>query len=131
SHEVAVRLAVTNNVSDVSVPSGGEARADDVARGLQAILRVIQEKAPATKIIVMGILPRNDNMAFLPLIDRINRSLSEFADGQKIRYLNINDKLADRDGRALDGMLNADKLQLSVKAYQVWADALTPILQQL
>ena len=78
----------------------------------------------------MGIFPRNDNMALIPLIDRINRNLSEFADGQKIRYLNINDKLADGDGRLLDGMMNAkDKLHPTVKAYQVWADALKPILR--
>jgi lysophospholipase L1-like esterase len=105
--------------------------AEDVSRGLQAILQLIQKRAPAATIIVMGIFPRNDNMAFIPLIDRINRSLSEFADGQKIRYLNINGKLADGDGKVLDGMLNADKLHLTVKAYQIWADALKPILTEL
>ncbi len=71
-------------------------------------------------------------MAFMPIIDRINRNLSQFADGQKIRYLNINDKLADGDGRLFDGMMNAkDKLHPTVKAYQVWADALKPILTEL
>ena len=71
-------------------------------------------------------------MTFIPLIDTINGNLSEFADGHKIRYLNINDKLADRDGRLFDGMMNAeDKLHPTVKAYQVWADALKPILTEL
>ena len=71
-------------------------------------------------------------MAFMPLIDRINRSLSEIADERKIRYLNINDKLADGDGRLLEGMMNAsDKLRPTVKAYQVWADALKPSLTEL
>ena len=71
-------------------------------------------------------------MAFTPVIDRINRNLSKFADGQKIRYLNINDKLADSDGMLRDGMMNAkDKLHPTVEAYQVWADALKPILTKL
>lgn len=70
-------------------------------------------------------------MAFIPLIESINQSLSEFADGRKIRYLNIDDKLADGDGRLFDGMMNADKLHPTVKAYQVWADALKPILTEL
>ena len=71
-------------------------------------------------------------MAFLPIIDRINRNLSQLADGQKIRYLNINDKLADGDGRLLDGMMNAkDKLHPTVKAYQIWAGALKPIFTSL
>ena len=130
--KVVILLAGTNNVGDLSTPDGAHAGADDVTRGLQAILHVIRKKAPAATIIVMGIFPRNDNMAFIPLIDRINRSLSEFADGQKIRYLNINDKLADGDGRVLDGMINAkDKLHPTLKAYQVWADALKPILTEL
>src|SRR6266550_4277242 len=130
--KVVILLAGTNNVGDLSTPDGAYARADEVTRGLQAILHVIQKKAPAATIIVMGIFSRNDNMAFIPLIDRINRRLSEFADGQRIRYLNINDKLAGSDGRLLDGMINAkDKLHPTVKAYQAWADALKPILTEL
>ncbi len=95
-------------------------------------MHVIREKAPAATIIVMGIFPRNDHMEFVPIIDNINRNLSKFADGHKIRYLNINDKLADGNGRLFDGMMNAkDKLHPTVKAYQVWADALKPILTEL
>ena len=129
---VVVLLAGTNNVGDLWPQGGANARADNITRGLQAIVHVIQEKAPAATIIVMGIFPRNDNVAFIHLIDRINHNLAEFADGQKIRYLNINDKLADGDGRLLDGMMNAkDKLHPTVKAYQIWADALKQILTEL
>jgi len=130
--KVVILLAGTNNLGDLTTPGGAHAKADEVTRGLQAILHVIQKKAPAATIIVMGIFSRNDNMAFIPLIDRINRRLSEFADGQRIRYLNINDKLAGSDGRLLDGMIDAkDKLHPTVKAYQAWADALKPILTEL
>lgn len=129
--KVVVLLAGTNNLGDRAAPGGAPADADDVTRGLQAILRVIQEKAPAATIIVMGIFPRYDNMAFMPVIDKINRSLSEMADGKKIRYLNINDKLTGGDGGLRDGMFNADKLHPTVRTYQVWADALKPILTEL
>jgi lysophospholipase L1-like esterase len=130
--KVVVLLAGTNNVGDLSTPGDAHARADDVTRGLQAILHVIQQKAPAATIIVTGIFPRNDNMTFMPIIDSINRNLSDLADGQKIRYLNINDKLAEGDGRLFDGMMNPkDKLHPTVKAYQIWADALRPILTEL
>jgi lysophospholipase L1-like esterase len=114
------------------VHSDTNVKADDVTRGLQAIVRVIQAKAPAATIIVTGLFPRNDNMSFMPIIDRINGNLSRIADGQKVRYLNINDKLADDDGRLFDGMMNAaDKLHPTVKAYQIWADALKPVLTEL
>jgi lysophospholipase L1-like esterase len=130
--KVVVLLGGTNNVGDLSAPGGVRERADDITRGLQAIVHVIQEKAPAAAIIVVAIFPRNDNMAFIPVIDAINGNLSSFADGQKIRYLNINDKLADRDGKLREGMMDAkDNLHPTVKAYQIWADALKPILTEL
>ncbi len=130
--KVVVLLAGTNNLGGLSGQGGDGARADDIVRGLKAIVRVIQEKAPAATIIVMGIFPRNDDMVFMPVIDRINHNLSRLADGRKIRYLNINDKLADGDGRLFDGMMNAnDKLHPNLKAYRVWADALKPMLTEL
>ncbi len=80
----------------------------------------------------MGIFPRNDNMAVMPLINKINDALAKLADGKKIRYLNINDRLADKDGRLFDGMMHpGDKLHLAIKGYQVWADALKPIFGEL
>ncbi|MGA2738652.1 MAG: GDSL-type esterase/lipase family protein [Bryobacteraceae bacterium] len=130
--KVVVLLAGTNNLGDASARGDAAARADDVTRGLRAIVRAIQTKAPAATIVVMGIFPRNDNMALMPIIDRINGNLSRLADGRQVRYLNINDKLADGDGRLFDGMMDAkDKLHPTMKAYQVWADALKPVLTEL
>ena len=54
----------------------------------------------------------------------------KFADGKTIRYLNINEKLAKPDGTLIEGM-TVDGLHLSLKGYQVWADALKPILTEL
>lgn len=126
-----VLLAGTNNVGDLSAPGGPDARAEDITRGIEAILRVMRAKAPSARIIVMAIFPRNDNMAFNSVINRINQNLSRFADGQTIRYLDINNRLAGASGRLFDGMMNAkDKLHPTMNGYQVWADALKPILAQ-
>ena len=59
-----------------------------------------------------------------------NDDIAKFADGKTIRYLNINDKLADKDGQLLEGM-SGDRLHLSLKGYQVWADALKPLFTEL
>lgn len=130
--KVIVLLAGTNNVGN-AVPAGGdEGKVAEVVRGLRAVLGIMQAKAPGATIILMGIFPRNDNLAVMPVINKINDSLSRLADGRKIRYLNINDKLADPDGRLFDGLMNAsDKLHPTVKAYQIWADALKPIFTEL
>lgn len=130
--KVIVLLAGTNNVGNQAPPDGIDAAAADVTRGLAAILRVMQAKAPDAVVILMGIFPRNDNMAVMPEIDAINANLAKMADGGRIRYLNINGRLADSSGRLYDGMMNAgDKLHPTLAGYQVWADALKPILEEL
>jgi (4-O-methyl)-D-glucuronate---lignin esterase len=130
--KVIVLLAGTNNVGNRVAPEGVERLAENVTKGLEAVVRVMQSKAPNAVIILMGIFPRNDNLAVMPEIERINANLAAMADGRKIRYLNINDQLAGEDGRLRDGMMNdRDKLHPLLKGYQVWADALKPLLTEL
>jgi lysophospholipase L1-like esterase len=130
--KVIVLLAGTNNVGNQLPPEGLDAAAADVTRGLAAILRVIEAKAPDAVIILMGIFPRNDNIEVMPEIDRINANLSKMADGHKIRYMDINARLADADGKLYDGMMNAkDQLHPTLNGYQVWADALKPVFTKL
>ena len=130
--KVIVLLAGTNNVGG-RVPAGGEdAKVADVTKGIAALLRVMQAKAPNATIVLTAIFPRNDNMAVMPEIDRINANLARMSSGRKIRYLNINDKLAGHDGKLYDGMLNdRDKLHPLLNGYQVWADALKPVFTEL
>ena len=130
--KVVVLLAGTNNVGRGVRAGTEEAKIADVTKGIEAILRVIEEKAPRAAIILTAIFPRNDSMAAMPVIQRINGKLSKLADGKKIRYLDVNDKLADSDGKLFEGMMNAgDKLHPTLKGYQVWADALKPVFTEL
>ncbi|MEO7190234.1 MAG: GDSL-type esterase/lipase family protein [Vicinamibacterales bacterium] len=122
--KVIVLLAGTNNVG-TAPPS--DAKADEVARGVKAIVDLCLEKAPAATLVLTAIFPRNDNIALMSGIARINESLSRLADGRRVRFLNINDRLADQTGRLFPEMFNPDRLHPTVKAYQIWADALKPI----
>jgi lysophospholipase L1-like esterase len=123
--KVIVILAGTNNLT--SQP-GGEATVRDLTHGLLAILAVCREKAPSATIVLTAILPRGDNRAVLRDIYRINANLARLDDGDRVRFLNINDQLADSQGRLLPGVMYYDRLHLSLKGYQIWADALKPIL---
>jgi lysophospholipase L1-like esterase len=129
--KIIVLLAGINNVGNNSPQGSDDPRIKDVTRGIKAILDVCRQKAPSATIVLMGITPRNDNMSVMPIINEINRRIAKFADGKKIRYLNINDKLADKDGKLLEGMVIKDGLHLDVKGYQVWADALKPVFTEL
>jgi len=124
-----VILAGTNNVG---TEPAGEAKVADITRGLKALIDACRLRAPAAVIILTAIFPRNDNMAVMPEIVQINRNLAGFADGKQMRYLDVNDRLADKEGRLFEGMMNErDKLHPTVKGYQVWADGLKPILTEI
>ena len=129
--KIIVLLAGTNNVGNTIPPEGDDAKVLDITQGIEAIVRVIRNKAPDATIIVTGIFPRNDTIAVMPTIEKINSNLAKLADGRSIRFLNINPTLADLHGKLFDGMMNPDKLHPTVKGYQVWADALKPIFTEL
>jgi lysophospholipase L1-like esterase len=128
--KVIVLLAGTNNVGTADPSGSDDARVEDISRGIKAVLDVMRSKAPRATIVLTAIFPRNDNMAVIPVINRINARIAAFADGKTIRFLNINDRFADADGRLVDGMMR-DRLHPTVRGYQVWADALKPIFMEL
>jgi lysophospholipase L1-like esterase len=123
-------IVVLAGINNVGTRPGDDAKVEDITRGLKSVVEVCQEKAPAATLILTGIFPRNDNMAVIPTINRINDNLARMADGKKLRYLNVNDKLADKDGKLFDGM-SRDRLHPTVKGYQVWADGLKPIFTEI
>jgi lysophospholipase L1-like esterase len=126
---VIVILAGTNNIGP---QPGDEALPADITKGIQALLRLCRAKAPAAAILLTAIFPRNDNMEAMSVINRVNARLAKLANGKRVRFLNVNDKLADRDGRLFPEMMNAaDKLHPTVKGYQVWAERLKPLLTAL
>jgi lysophospholipase L1-like esterase len=127
--KVIVILAGTNNVG---TQPGGAGKVADITRGLAAILAICRQKAPDAVIVLTAIFPRNDNMAVVPEINRINANIERMADGRRVRFLSVNNGLADRDGRLLDGMMNPrDQLHPTLKGYQVWAEGLKPIFTEL
>ena len=88
------------------------------------------QQAPEAAIVLTGVFPRSQNMSLKKTIEQINTQLSKLDDGKKIRFLNINDRLADTEGKLFAGM-SSDGLHLEAKGYDVWADALKPILTEI
>lgn len=124
--KVIVILAGTNNVGN---QPGDQKKVADIVQGYHALIAECRKLAPQSKIIVTAIFPRNDNPAVLPEIRQINAELAKLADGTTIFYLDVNDQLASPDGMLFDGM-TVDKLHLSAKGYQIWANGLRPLLTE-
>jgi lysophospholipase L1-like esterase len=125
--KVVVLLAGTNNVGK---EPADDAKVEDVTRGLRAIVDLCRRKAPAATIVLTAIFPRSDSRAGMPGIARINANLAAMADGKAVRFLDVNDRLADASGTLFEGMM-PDGLHPGPKGYEVWAEGLRPILTEL
>ena len=128
SPKVIVLQAGTNNLP--STGPADKAKVDEVVTGIKAIIGVFQQQAPGAAIVLTGVFPRSQNMSLKETIEQINTQLSRLDDGKRIRFLNINDKLADTAGKLLADM-SSDGLHLEAKGYDVWAEALKPILTEM
>ncbi len=117
--KVIVLLAGANNVGNTAPPEADEAKVAGITKGLRAVVGVLRAKAPHAVVVLTAIFPRNDNPAVMTTIGKINRNLAQLADGQSVRYLSINGKLAGPDGTLHAGMMDAGKLHPAIPAYQI------------
>ena len=118
--KVVVLQAGTNN--DANSP-------EQIAQGITAIIKTIQQKQPQAKILLMAIFPRNATPQDKHRMknEEVNRLIAKLDDGNAVKFMNINDKFLDKDGN-LSRELFPDLLHPSEKGYQIWADAIKPQL---
>lgn len=124
SPKVAVVMIGTNNHPPRNT---GEETAD----GIIAICKKLRMKLPETKILLLGIFPREPKpCAMREELAKASKIASKIADGKKIYYLDIGDKFLEPDGSISKDVMN-DYLHLAPKGYQIWAAAMEPKLAEL
>lgn len=105
--------------------------ADEIASAIRLILDDIRAKMPGTKILLLGIFPRNkpvDRPNQMDIIHQVNALIAKYDDGGKtVKFLDIGDKFLGPDGRVHEDIM-ADFLHPTAKGYQIWADAMNPTL---
>jgi len=125
---VVVLLIGTNNHSATDV---------GLVPAIKKIVDEIHGKLPNTKVLLLGIFPRgNDpqnppgNARIRAAIINVNKALAAFDDGKKTRFLDIGSKFLDPSG-AISKNIMADGLHPTAAGYQIWADAMQPLLDEM
>jgi lysophospholipase L1-like esterase len=137
--KVAMVLAGTNNSNN------DEYSVEEIAGGVEAIVQLLRTKLPETRILLLGIFPRGSRDQRIGIksglteadmnpqwekIDRVNRIIETFADGEHIIYLNINPAFLNENG-ALPIAVMPDLLHPNKKGYELWGNAIMPTLEKL
>jgi lysophospholipase L1-like esterase/catechol 2,3-dioxygenase-like lactoylglutathione lyase family enzyme len=124
--KLAVLMIGTNNTGHRMDPP------QDIALGIEHIIAELQSRLPETKILLLGIFPRGAtaNHEMRVNNDLTNARIKNFADGERIFYLNINHKFLDAKGNLSKDVM-PDLLHPRAKGYQIWAEAMEPMVAEL
>lgn len=122
--KVAVVMIGTNNSGKNSNTPG------EILAGVTAIVDEIRRRQPETKILLLGIFPREKSFSERrgDLL-QVNQALAKLDDGQHISYLDIGSLLIEKDGSIAPDMMK-DALHPGEKGYRIWAAAMEPKLKQ-
>ncbi|GGD50667.1 GDSL-type esterase/lipase family protein [Paenibacillus nasutitermitis] len=126
--KIVVILIGTNNTSETKNARANEP--DEIAEGLHAICDRIHNYAPQATIVIMAILPREE-FPIHPrrkLIEKINMRFAQIAKDREYNFVDIGPALLETDG-TLSHRIAFDFCHLTERGYQIWADALRPLLQ--
>ncbi len=119
----------TNNLAATPHYRGGTPA--EIAEGVAAVVERAQAKCPRAQVILMAIFPRGKG-ATNPQrekIAEINKLLASLGQKPRIAFLDITAKWLAPDG-SVSTELMPDSLHPNEKGYQVWAEALRPLLKK-
>lgn len=124
SPRVIIVLLGTNNLG------GRKDTPRACADNLKAFVSLVGRKCPASKILLLGILPRKEK-AVAPLIVETNKMISVLADGKRVFFANPGTAFLAEDGVSPKSGLLVDGLHPSATGYDVLGKELSSILEKI
>jgi len=102
----------------------------EIARGITEIVNQLTSRLPSTKILLVGVLPRN-NAATTEITENINRNVSSLDNGSSIRFLNMVDHYYRGNGQFYEELYLDDLLHLSPEGYVKWHEVMWPLFDEM
>jgi len=105
--------------------------AEQIAEGVKTVVAEYQNRCPEAVILLQAIFPRGERPTdpVRAKIKTVNEIISKLGDGKKVIYIDFGDKFLEPDG-TLSNEIMPDFLHPNAKGYQIWADAIQPIINK-
>lgn len=102
---------------------------EEIVENTSRILELFGSRFPSTRIVLMGIPPRDaEGSSARAKIARVNSALAEVCRARNITFLDLGPALT-RD-RNLASKIMPDSLHLGEMGYEIWAETVLPVLKQ-
>ena len=132
SPKVVVLEIGTNNIDEVHYPT--RHTAGQLAGGIEAVVKLLREKLPDSKIIMMRCFPGcyggPNPTSHRLILERASDLVSRIADGKHVFYCDVNHVFLNMDGSINHDMMS-DWLHPSPAGAKAWAQAMEPLLSEL
>lgn len=124
SPRIVILLIGTNNIGH------RKDKASDCAANTKALVELIRKKCPASRILLLGILPRMEP-ALAPVIEETNKLYAKIADGRLVVFANPGEILKETDSTFPRKEFMSDTVHLNAKGYEALGGELSKILGRL
>jgi lysophospholipase L1-like esterase/acetyl esterase/lipase len=132
SPKVIVIEIGTNNIDEYNYPT--RHTAGQLAGGIEEIVKLVREKLPDTKILLLRCFPGcyggPNPTSHRAILERASDITSKFADGKNVFYCDVNHAFLEMDG-SINHELMPDWLHPSPAGAKLWGQAMEPLLSQL
>ncbi len=100
---------------------------EEIAKGVEEVIKQIQAKTPDSAIILQSVLPLKAE-AFDKRVQSVNPLIQKLAVG-KVRWLDLTPTFRGADGKSIQELYTEDGTHLGPKGYEAWAKVLAPELK--
>ena len=108
---------------------------EDIAKGIEAVVKAARVKSPDSQVVLMNVWPRDfdPNTELRRRIKNINEKIAWLADHptrclNRVTLLDIGGQFLDQDGRIRKDLM-PDGLHTNASGYEIWADAIEPLIE--
>jgi lysophospholipase L1-like esterase len=125
SPKLIVLMIGTNNLNF------GDVTDAQIGEGIGNLVAEYRMQCPQSHLLLLGVFPRGTkaNDLMRAHVAAINQIISKLDDGKIVTYLDIGPKFLQPDG-TFPTDIAPDGVHPTTKGYQIWADAIQPIVDQ-
>jgi lysophospholipase L1-like esterase len=136
--KLTVLMIGTNNTGHQGRPMvehGGavySSTAAETAAGVTEIVKVLREKQPQMKILLLAIFPRGETSddKMRQQNEETNELIAKLDDGKTVFFMDVNQSLLESGG-TLSKDIMPDLLHPNEAGYEIWASAIEPRVKEL